>query len=100
AITNEVCGHVQFHPPALEGRYQGLNLVGITSNRIPDQKHHYRCDDQQHEAAQGTCGVATFVIQVEQGRDDGKQHEHFVQVADRNVADIWTQEMAFAPAHQ
>ncbi|MNM50004.1 hypothetical protein D3C81_610250 [compost metagenome] len=41
-----------------------------------------------------------LVIQVEHGRDQGEQDEHFIQVRHGNVADVGTDQIRLVPAHQ
>ena len=100
AVADEVGRHVQLHPPALERRHQRLDLPGVARERVPQQEHHRRGHHQQHEATQRAGGVLAFVVQVEQGRDQREQHEHFIQVADRDVPQVRAHQVAFAPAHQ
>src|SRR3546814_2605470 len=88
---------MQFHPPAFKRRHQWLNLERVARKRIPQQKNHGGTNDQQDKSAQRPGRVATLVVQVEQGGDQRKQHEYFVQIADGDMADVRTQQMAFTP---
>eukprot|EP01137_Pigoraptor_chileana_P033403 Opistho-2@24198 len=99
AVADEVGRHMDLHPPALQGRHQGLDLVRLARHRVPEQEGHGRADHQQHVGAQGASLEAGLVVQIEQRRHPGEQHEDFVEIADRDVADIGCDLVALEPAH-
>ena len=90
---------MQLHPPALQRRHQRLDGLRLTHQRVPQQKAHGCTHHQHHEGTQRTRAVLHLVVQVEQRRHPAEQHEHFVQVADRNVADAGADVVAFVPAY-
>src|SRR5690606_20339953 len=100
AVTDEVRRHVQLHPPAFQSRHQGLDLESVAGERVPQQEYDGGRNHQQHEAAQRPGGVTPLVVQVEQRRDQREQHKDFVQITDRDVTDVRSQQVTFAPADE
>jgi hypothetical protein len=72
----------------------------LAHHRVPQQKAHSSADHQHHEPAQRAGVVLLFIVEIERRRHPAEQHEHFVQVADGDVADVRTDEVALIPAHQ
>ena len=90
---------MQLHPPAFEGRHQRLNLMGFTHHRVPEQKTHRSADYQHHKSTQRPGFVLVFKVKVKRGRHPAEQHKHLVQIANRDVADVSTNQIAFIPPH-
>ncbi len=99
AVADEVRRDVQLHPPALQRRHQRLNFIGVLHHAVPQQEAHRRADHQHGEGAHAAGLVFLFEIQIQNGGQPGEQHEHFVQVRQRNVADIRPDLIALIPAH-
>ena len=91
---------MQLHPPALEGRHQGLDFMRLAHHGVPEQKAHSRTHHQHDEGTERAGFVLLFVIQVERRGHPAEHHEHLVEVADRDVPHIRANEVAFVPAHQ
>ena len=72
----------------------------LADYRVPNQEADGCADHQHDECTQGPGVINLFVIQVKQGRHPAKQHEHFVQVANWNVTDVWAHLVSLVPAHQ
>ena len=98
-VADEVGRHMQFHPPALQGGHQGLDFVCVLDQRVPEQESDSRADDQHHESTERSCFIARFKIQIERGRDPAEEHEHLIQIAHRNMADVGPDQVALVPAH-
>ena len=99
AVPDEVCWHVQLHPPALERRHQRLDLVGLAHDRVPEQESDGGTDHQHDKGAQRAGLVLIFEIQIERRGHPAEQDKHFIEIADRDVANVGPQQVAFIPAH-
>ncbi|ABA48737.1 hypothetical protein BURPS1710b_3740 [Burkholderia pseudomallei 1710b] len=88
AVADEVRRHVDLHPPALQRGHERLDLLRVACDRVPHQEADRRADHEQHERAERARAVMPFVIQIEKRGDEAEQHEDFIQVRHRNVADV------------
>ena len=84
----KLAGTCSFIHQLLQRRHQRLDLVRLAHQRVPEQEADRRAHHQHHEGAQRARAVARFEVQVEGRGEPAEQHEHFVQVADRDVADV------------
>ena len=91
---------MNLHPVALQCRHQRLNLGSIAGKGIPEQERHGTGNHQQYKATQLAGTVTSLIIQVNQCGDYGKQHKHFVEVADRHMPDVRADQVGLAPAYQ
>ena len=100
AVADEIGRHMQLHPPAFQRGHQRLDFMGFADHGVPEQKTDRAADHQHDKSAQRAGLVLSFKIQVKGRCHPRKQHEHFVQIADRNVTDIGANQVALVPAHQ
>jgi hypothetical protein len=69
-------------------RHQRLDFVRAAVEGVPEDEADRGRDDQQHEGAHLPRLRARLVIEVHHRGDEAEQHEHFVQVGHRDVADV------------
>ena len=99
AVSDKIGRHMNLHPPALQRRHQGLDLVLLAHERVPQQESHRRTDNQHRKTAERAGFVPVLKIQVERRCHPAEQNEHFVEVAHRDVADVRSHQVALVPAH-
>ena len=73
--------------------------MGFTHHGVPKQEAHRCADHQHHKSAHGAGSVLVFVVQIKGGGHPAEQHEHLVQVAHGNVANVGADLVALIPAH-
>ncbi|MOA35817.1 hypothetical protein D3C78_1573010 [compost metagenome] len=65
---------------------------------VPQDEADRGADHQQHEGADLAHRELGLVVQIHQRGDQAEQDEHFVQVGDRDAANVRRDQVALVPA--